>query len=207
MSINHNSLSQIFKTGTKYLSLLHLDSDDTREVFLFVKDACGKSPDPVSEIKSLLDGDGWREHLVGACALLVREDLAVSLKDVLWKAIDVGSWVSPQLAVTAWFRDPDFLTNAKHRIERRCQQKTTEVPIMSSLMKHVVAGARSHRDKAIKTFSALVYLLGLLPTSEFWLREQLQAQDAKEMLAADIDGGCRIAQNWITNLKAKSSIL
>jgi hypothetical protein len=206
MSKHHDSFSPIFQNGTQYLAFLHLYGDDLGEAFNFIKNACENSANPVGEIRSLLSGPGWREHLLAAGTLLARKDLAPAAIGDLWRAFDRGSWVSPQLAVTAWFRDPQFTTNANMRILRRCELQIEQVDDSPAMVRHVVYGPGGGRERAAKGFSALIYLIGPETPHNSFLLEQLQMPDVKELLTSDIDNGGKIAQNWIDSLTAKAPI-
>jgi hypothetical protein len=65
-------------------------------------------------VKALLADPGWRLHLVAAIAFLLDQPKALDCAPV-WSAIDAGSWVTPQLVVTALFSDPTFPTRARER--------------------------------------------------------------------------------------------
>lgn len=68
-------------------------------------------------VRDILDKEqGWRPHLIAAAALLLIED-PLPFRDALYRAIHRGSWVVPQLLVTAWAIDPDFWQRAEARRE------------------------------------------------------------------------------------------
>jgi len=56
-------------------------------------------------IDALLAERDWRPHLPAAIAFLLDRGLTLQ-REPLWRAIDAGSWVTPQLAVVAYFSDP-----------------------------------------------------------------------------------------------------
>src|SRR5262249_461244 len=68
-----------------------------------------------SEAVSLLDDPRWRGQLV-ACHATVISGSDVDLDAALWRAIDGGSWVAPQLAVTSFLLDPEFEARAEQRL-------------------------------------------------------------------------------------------
>jgi hypothetical protein len=79
MSNEFSTFAPIFENGTLYLGFLHFESDDLPQAVALVRDACARSKNPSEEIESLLTDDGWREHLVAATALLVREELSCNI--------------------------------------------------------------------------------------------------------------------------------
>jgi hypothetical protein len=68
-----------------------------------------------SEPQHLLEEVGWRAQLVGAFALAVAGGDQKACT-ALWRAMDSGSWVSPQLAATAFLIDPAFELRAEERL-------------------------------------------------------------------------------------------
>jgi hypothetical protein len=74
-------------------------------------------PHPESKILVLLTSRNWRSHLVGAAASLLLE-AKPEIAQGLWNAFDASSWVSPQLAVSAFLLDSRFSEEARTRIER-----------------------------------------------------------------------------------------
>ena len=151
--------ASVFESG-EYLTLLHMSSDaqiaiDRIEQIIGTYDA-------IPWIRILFEKANWRPHLVGAMALLLDGGRASGI-DALWRAIDRGSWVNPQLVVAAYFRDPNFSIAALTRITtrpRRFNSKTlssllqiaAEFPSLSALIKEVQEG-RDGRDQAAATAS------------------------------------------------------
>lgn len=96
-----------------YLELLHLPS--ARPVFELVAGAVAKSPDADRELAALFLERNWRCHLVGAAALLAAGAGPTRL-DLLWGALERGSWAAPQLAAAAWLLDDEFEPRARKLI-------------------------------------------------------------------------------------------
>jgi hypothetical protein len=67
------------------------------------------------EARVLLGDPRWRGQLV-ACAAIVISGSDVDLEEALWRALDAGSWVAPQLVVTLFLLDPQFETRAEERL-------------------------------------------------------------------------------------------
>lgn len=207
MSRHFPSFSPIFEAGTLYLAFLHLHGSELPAAFAFVRNACASSVRPANEIKSLLEEVGWREHLVAAAAILTNKDLVNEVADDLWRTFDTGSWVSPQLAVVASLRDPQFAVKARVRIRSGCPQDTKSLDALLPLERHVVEGPASTVERSAKSLSALVYLVGLSLEDKGWLTQELQRDETRCLLAQDADFGGRIAENWLTNLRQQSNDL
>jgi len=147
----------------------------------------------------LLDEPNWRFHIVAAVALSVlRYDEPTFIK--LWTAFDSGSWVTPQLAVAAYLRDPSFSDNAKTRIESRCPVNTSRMLLMSPPERHSAAGPAGEPQRSAKAAAALVYLVSLKGQAE-WLTTELSSPDLGKLLSEDIDRADQIAQYWLAELK------
>jgi hypothetical protein len=50
----------------------------------------------------------YRVHLIG-CGVMLAGVITPALKEALWVRLQRGSWVSPQLAATAYLSDPNFV--------------------------------------------------------------------------------------------------
>lgn len=98
-----------------YLALLGLNGRAVDAVTLGIaRDVM--LPDASDRFVTLMTGTGgWREHLVGAVACLVDRD-AILDRELLWRAADSESWVTPQLVVTAFLTDPLFAARVRERL-------------------------------------------------------------------------------------------
>lgn len=96
-----------------YLSLLHID-DGAPAVANRVAEGL-TAPDAAEHFDALMTMDNWRLHLIGALAVLLDTQHRLD-RTLLWTAIDGGSWVTPQLVVTACIADRDFQRQAQHRL-------------------------------------------------------------------------------------------
>ncbi len=110
--------------GTKvagYLMLLGLPRDDAADLHLVIDRIAVALDDPEAPrwVAALLAEMNWRPHLVAAIAYLLDGPSRLP-SDSLWSAIDAGSWVVPQLVVTAFFTDRDFASRAALRLDRCC---------------------------------------------------------------------------------------
>jgi hypothetical protein len=118
--------SSVFPAGELsvpgHLPLLGLHGPEVDVVLDRIAVALAHEPRP--GIEALLRARNWRPHLVAACAYLL-DDAHKLDPDLLWGAVDQGSWVAPQLVVTALFVDPEFASRARARIAACCRASAT----------------------------------------------------------------------------------
>lgn len=119
----------------------------------------------------------------------------------LWATFDSGSWVTPQLAVAAYLRDPNFLELARVRILARCPLEPSKLTSMTPLERHSAAGPGGIRARSGKSAASLVRLVGLLRPSPDWLATELSSPDLVALLAEDVDGSAQIAETWLAKLR------
>lgn len=72
-------------------------------------------PEWRSEAAQLLAGTNWRAQVVAAAALIIAGSDA-QLDEILWRALDGGSWIAPQLVAAAFLVDPRFEERAAERL-------------------------------------------------------------------------------------------
>ena len=105
---------------SRYLALLHLPKeaapfDELGALF-------ARSPDAARELDALFSHGDWRGHLVAALAMLVSGE--TSALSALWRRLDLGTWVAPQLAAAAFVIDPEFEARARQRLAGDAPPKT-----------------------------------------------------------------------------------
>jgi len=194
------AFSPLFDSDPGYLDLLNLDSPKSKLAVSRVMD-CGRlSSDPFLDIGRLLDEGNWRPHLVAAVALSVLGYNRAAFAK-LWSAFDAGSWVTPQLAVVAYLRDPDFSDKARVRVQARRPVDASRLTSRGPVERHVDFGPAGTSGRSAKAISALVYLLSLGGTSD-WLTTELASPDLATLLSQDRDRASLIAQDWLGSLKA-----
>ncbi len=197
--------SPVFESEPGYLDFLNLGSRVAKQTVSLVAECCRKSADPYPEIGRLLDENNWRFHIVAAVALSVLGFDGPTLTK-LWGAFDAGSWVTPQLAVAAYLRDPGFSENARARIESRCPVNPLRLISMSPVERHVSAGPAGVTHRAAKAAACLIFLAGLNGQVE-WLTSELSSPDLVALLSEDIDRADIIAQRWLAQLKGALTAL
>jgi len=191
--------SPLFDAEPGYLDLLHLPSPKSNLAVSRVIE-CGRlSSDPFLDIGRLFDEANWRPHLVGGVALCVLGyDRTAFAK--LWSAFDTGSWVTPQLAVVAHLRDPDFSDQARVRVQARCPVNPSRLTLRSPLERHIDFGPAGAHERSAKAANALIYLLNLFGPQD-WLTTDLASPDLTALLSRDRDNASAIAEAWLVSLK------
>lgn len=143
-----------------YLSLLHI-SDKAPAVADLVAQGL-TAPDAPEHFAALMRQDGWRPHLVGALAVLLDTKRRLD-RDLLWKAIDRGSWVTPQLVATLSLADDTFLQQAQKRLDRQSALSDASVG-------RAPATRRRARSYLLVTMMVLVTLAVLAALVTFGVR-------------------------------------
>jgi hypothetical protein len=145
-------------------------------------------------VARLLAHPNWRPHLVAAVAYLVDQD-QVLRPEWIWKAIDRGSWVIPQLVVTALFVDPLFPVHARSRVEQFCP--VSVLGGLSSLERHSATGPDSNRARSAKMMASLLEAASLVPSMADWLSSTRANGDVARLLFADANTDSpRIVASW-----------
>jgi hypothetical protein len=164
-----------------YLELLNLSHRDGAVAALrrlrAVLDASEWSE---AHLEALLGGLNWRPHLVGAVASLMLE---YSHKKVpwLWRTLDKGSWVAPQICTALSFVQPSFVETARTRIL-----------------------ALNEPRPNCKVIASLLGLLRLEPAHLELVVEAEGRPDVRELLERDraLDNSDRIVERWRGGLLA-----
>jgi hypothetical protein len=151
---------------------------------------CG---DSTRWIAALFRDANWRPHLVGAIALLLQPSLD---HELLWHAVDGGSWVTPQLVVTATFVDPLFRDHARSRVAALCP---VVVPVgLTPPERHSATGPAGRQARSAKMLASLIAVSVEFPDLAQWREDVLQDERVKSLLAVDAswDGSDRIVGSW-----------
>jgi hypothetical protein len=151
-------------------------------------------------VDALFDDPNWRPHLVGAIAILL-DGGAKLTTEPLWHAIDAGSWVTPQLVVTAYFADPLFPEHLVERINNRCE--VTVPSGLSPVERHSATGPGGAVHRSAKLLASLLCLGERLPALSLFLQRISTEPEITELLGKDIDNAAAITERWYTQLTAK----
>lgn len=147
----------------------------------------------------LFDDPNWRAHLVGAIAVLLDGGTKLTTES-LWRAIDAGSWVTPQLVVTAYFADPHFSEHLVERINKRCE--VTVPSGLSAVERHSATGPGGAVHRSAKLLASLLCMGKRLPALSSFLQEISAEPEIGELLGKDIDNASAITERWYTQLTA-----
>lgn len=195
------TFKRVFEKGIsvpRYLEFLNFASreGEISEALGALKSAIDTSPDPAAEVQSLLSDLDWRPNIVGAVAMLMNVVTPAAVAS-LWAEFDRGSWVSPQLAVTAFKIDPEFGAQSVRRILSGCIINDEGPPSLPPLERHVATGPVGSRGRSAKAISALTYLYKRLPNADPAVISSFNQQPIRDLLLADEDGGAEIAESWM----------
>lgn len=116
--------------------------------------------------------------------------------DALWRAVDAGSWASPQLAAVASIIDIHFVSHARDRIVARCPICGERLNRMPWPERHSAAGPESILQHSAKVFAALVGLVELNQERPGWLTQELAKTDAQALLDTDQGSSRSLAPQW-----------
>jgi hypothetical protein len=161
-----------------YLALLNLNEPSGWAVEV-VRECCGHARSRESAVRLLGDAN-WRMNLVGGVALLVSEPAEEQLT-ALWSALGRDSWVTPQLAVIAARVDPDFVSQARRRVQGGWM---TQHP------------SQSEPSPSGKLLGSLLAMLEQSAADAQWLAETRARADVLAALDEDRDDGSGIAHRW-----------
>lgn len=196
-----SSFGWVFNQKGDYLSLLHLGGE-AESVIERLGESARSCTDLVSEVRDLLE-KGWRGALV-ACAAL-HGACTLEALDLLWEALDQGSWVAPQIAITLWMLDPRFEERARQRLLSGCPvQPEPDRNDVSRPEVHVVHGPAGPRTLSAKTRVSLMSVLAHDQAGREWLRLHVDRAEAlRDVLVEDAwDGSGRIVSQWAATLAA-----
>lgn len=181
-----------------YLALLGLERERAPIVIDRIAEGL-QYGDPDRWVAALFQEVNWRPHLVGALALLLRPSLD---HELLWRAIDGGSWVTPQLVVTATFVDPRFRERARHRVAALCP---VVVPVgLTPAERHSATGPAGTQARSAKQLASLIAASMEFPDLAQWREDILQDERVKALLAVDAswDASDRIVISWSSAVRS-----
>ncbi|MCB9743317.1 MAG: hypothetical protein H6741_32505 [Alphaproteobacteria bacterium] len=187
-----NPFQPCFSVGPCVVSayLILLNINDTAQGALAVGQVqeALRRPGWAPALRALLEREiNWRPHLVAAAALLLLED-PLPFRDALIQAICRGSWVVPQLLVTAWAIDPSFWAFAA---QRHAEGFTARIdPDLPA--RYRPTNPRGNP----KELTALLGLAALDPLGAPWAARALADPVCVALRAEDWDRGDEIVHSW-----------
>jgi hypothetical protein len=186
-------------------SLFYWSSDaEARAVLDLLRQSIASSDNASAEVANLLKELHWCYQFIGAMAILMGNATTETIQE-LWRAFDSGSWVLPQLAVVAFYGDPDFAIQARRRIKTGCPIETEKLGDLDWITRHTVAGPISFEVQSRKAMASLLYLCRQSPNSADWLEleEALTHNDALK----DSDNGESITHRWHQRIESGALLL
>lgn len=180
--------------STPYLSLLHLHHDRVANVIALISDAAN-SDDSESSIVSLLQDVDWRPHLVGAVANYFRKFDSATAQ--IWRAVDSGSWVTPQLLAILSLIDEDFLAHSIGRLTSGCPlSNDPDYSVEEPLERHVAQGPSGSVHRSSKAAASLLTLLQIDSADDERVQEIERNGDLQDLIATDVDQSGDVATSW-----------
>jgi hypothetical protein len=177
-----------------YLELLNLSQRPTEAVRV-VTQCVATATDPNTEIEALWEELDWRFHLVGAVGLLALPDRRPAV-DLLWRRLEQGSWVAPQLCATAALADPEFVRGASLLIESSTSRERVEpAELLVPRPPWAVDGDPSWEPHTIVLFDLPKTVAALAALLDYPLTDEQAA-----MIARDHYVG-RIAIDWTARIQ------
>lgn len=190
----------VFESAHGYLSLLHLSGDDASRAVELVKDCRRKSSNPYRDICRLLADSNWRPHLVAAVAAIVSGYDSEATR-CLWRRLDTGSWVTPQVGVALYLVDRDFEAQSRRRLERGCPVDVSELMSMTGPERHSAAGPAGKADRSAKAAATLLQLLRTMSLVPSWVERLGESAEMRALLAQDIDASATITDRWLRRIQ------
>jgi len=185
----------IFDDG-HYLSFLNLNQP-AEAIAALRAIVAGDAPGLEANVIAILDPAlaGWRPQLIGASAMLLGVTTPATLA-ALWRALEQPSWVSPQLAVTAYLRAPDFAVRARARIEGLCRVDASEI--------RKRRGEDENRFPDFEDGKQLGAMIALCKTDGVpdWLAPLEISQAGRDVLATSRDDGADLALGWLERVRS-----
>ena len=190
----------VFESAHGYLALLNLSSGDAEEAVESVRNCCSKVSNPTSDIYRLLADSNWRPHLVAAVAVIV-SGFDAKAASLLWRRLDSGSWVTPQIAAALFLVDPDFASQAHTRLETRCPVDSSESRSMALFEGDSATSPAGGVERSAKAAAALLQLAEMVSPVPPWVEGVGSTEDMQALLARDIDGSDKIATRWLKRIR------
>jgi hypothetical protein len=181
-----------------HLELLHLHNPEAQIVIDRVERALS-ADDPTRWVAAMFRDANWRPHLVGAIAFLLDQSETLD-RELLWRAIDSGSWVIPQLVVTAVFVDPSFPEKARVRVAKQCP---VIVPVgLTPPERHSATGAEGVVGRSAKMLASLLAASAAVPSLERWAADLQREAHTEQLLKEDEwNRSDEIVASWMSNVR------
>jgi hypothetical protein len=179
-----------------HLELLHLHGPGARIVVDRIARALADG-DPAQWVAALFRQANWRPHLVGAVALLLDQNETLD-RELLWEAVDAGSWVIPQLVAAAVFVDSNFPQRAVARVARLCP---VAIPVgLTTAQRHSATGPEGTHARSAKMLASLLSASESVPSLARWRLDCQREASVESLLKGDEwNGSGKIVTSWTSN--------
>jgi hypothetical protein len=200
---NFGPFSSSFETGElpvpAYLFLLNLSEPGVDAAIDRIQVALESTTRPQRWVDALFSETDWRPHLVGSIAVLLDRGARLDTAGV-WRPIDSGSWVIPQLVVTAYFSDPGFPEHLVGRIDRRCDVALpSELSVIEQPVPTATGGAAHLSPKLLVS---LLSMGARLPLLSSYLQRVSADPEYAALIEMDVDDAGSITNSWCKNIVA-----
>ncbi|WP_437499190.1 hypothetical protein [Sorangium sp. So ce1099] len=121
-------------------------------------------------------------------------------RNLLWHAIDSGSWVTPQLIVTAVLVDPSFPEKARVRVDEQCP---VLVPAgLTPAERHSATGPDGTLGRSAKMLASLLAASTSIRGLERWASDLQRDVRIEQLLKEDEwNRSDEIVASWMTNVR------
>jgi len=209
MSNSYDLLRQFFYEqsvdGKKYriytvnsIALLNITSKEALSDVKKIIDIL-KQEGNINALLSLLSDKNWRTQIIGVIGSFAVE-VNEQVISKMWNLFDQGNWISPQITVSLFFQDKDFIEKAILRINSffEIQNKTAKEQCKIS-----------KTEKIFMSKNGLISLLVLcrqVSLLEDWTTERLMSLEFKKITVnSDIEQINNLCLNWMMHMSKCST--
>ena len=169
-----------------YLSLLNLGTSAGTTLDRIIE--LNQTDESHSYAKRFLKSHNWRYNLL-ACTILLTENSKSLSGEFIWSAIDKGSWVTPQLIVTASLLNPDFQEQALKRLDINFSMNST------SLFMKLFKFPENQKHLYAKLINSIFAVI-----EDQKVASLANINSLSEIRKLDLDNSGEIASNWKENI-------
>lgn len=188
------AFNRVGRDSTPYLSLLHLHDDTVVKVIELIREATLEQHSEAAII-ALMQDVNWRPHLVGSIAAYFRRSDLSRIQ--MWRAMDAGSWVTPQIAAILSIICDDFVEYSIERLAAGCRlTNDQEYSVPNALERHVAQGPAGDHQRSAKMASSLLAMLRTVHASDVRVGLMENNVALQNLLAGDEDDSGALATSW-----------
>lgn len=142
----------------------------------------------------LLTDRNWRTQIIGVVGSFAFE-YQEQVISKMWELFDQGNWISPQIAVSLFLQDKDFIEKAVVRIDMMCktENETVMEPCKMIDIKTIPG--------SVKALISLLVLCRQVPSLEDWVNKKLISPEFKEnIINPNIEQINNLCMNWMKQI-------